>query len=230
MSEEYSTMNKFKLAGIFTIAVATGFLFLTGCDKKEEVNHTRGVYMLLDTSGTYTLELKKAQGIINYLLGSLQPTDSFAVARIDSGSFSEKDIIHRVSFDSRPSVATNQKRVFAQKVDLFIKNVKAASYTDISGGMLQAVEWLNEIQAGTKIILIFSDMEEELAKGNIRDFQIPLEGFKVIALNVTKLRADIQDPSIYLNRMNRWREKVEAGGGSFLVINDLERLQPILGE
>ena len=225
-------MSPFKCTRIIALIIATSLLFLTGCDssKKEEVNYTRGVYMLLDTSGTYTLELKKAQGIINYLLGSLQPTDSFAVARIDSGSFSEKDIIHRVSFDSRPSVATNQKRVFAQKIDLFIKGVKPASFTDISGGMLQAVEWLNEIHAGTKIILIFSDMEEELAKGNVRDFQIPLEGFKVVALNVTKLRADIQDPSIYLDRMNRWRVKVEAGGGTFMVINDLERLQPILDE
>ncbi|MBU0484417.1 MAG: VWA domain-containing protein [Proteobacteria bacterium] len=208
-------------------------MLLAGCSgKKEEVNYTKGVYMLLDTSGTYTLELKKAQGIINYILGSLQTQDSFAVARIDSGSFSEKDIIHKVTFDSRPSVATNQKRVFAQKIDEFIKNVKSAPYTDISGGMLQAVEWLNEIHAGKKIILIFSDMEEELAAGDKRDFKIPLEGFKVVALNVTKLRADIKDPTIYLDRMNNWKLKVEesAGKGNFIVLNDLERLEPILAD
>ena len=51
------------------------------------------MYILLDTSGTYTTELKKAQQIIHYYLGTLGPGDSFAVARIDSGSFSEKDII-----------------------------------------------------------------------------------------------------------------------------------------
>ncbi len=159
------------------LLLAAGMLTLSGCSRENNA-HTRGVYMLLDTSGTYTQELQKAQGIINYLLGSLQPGESFAVARIDSGSFSEKDIIQNITFDTRPSVATNQKRIFAQKIDEFVKNVKGSPYTDISGGMLQAVEWLNETGSGKKTILIFSDMEEELAKGYVRDFPIPLKGFQ----------------------------------------------------
>lgn len=72
-------------------------------------------------------------------------------------------------------------------------------------------------------------MEEELAEGHVRDFQIPLENFEVIALNVTKLRSDIKDPREYLDRLNDWRVKVESGGGSWIIINDLERLEPIIG-
>jgi len=222
-------MNKIKAPLVFQAIAIVTLLLLNGCGNQEPVNHTKGVYMLMDTSGTYSLELTKAQGIINYLLGSLNPGDSFAVARIDSGSFSEKDIIQKITFDKRPSVATNQKRVFAEKIDHFIKNFKRSNYTDISGGMLQAVEWLNETNPGTKKILIFSDMEEELPKGHVRDFQIPLEGFQVIALNVTKLRSDIKDPREYLDRLSAWRLKVETGGGTWLNINDLERLEPILG-
>jgi len=82
-------------------------LLLAGCGEPQ--NRAKGVYMLLDTSGTYALELKKAQNILNYLLGTLQPKDTLAVARIDTGSFSEKDIIAKVTFDTRPSVANNQK-------------------------------------------------------------------------------------------------------------------------
>ncbi len=223
-------MNKIKTSFTLTTIALLTFLTLSGCGGSQEpISHTKGIYMLMDTSGTYAFELKKAQGIINYILGSLNPGDSFAVARIDSGSFSEKDIIHKVTFDKRPSVATNQKRVFADKVDAFIKNVQKSPYTDISGGMLQAVEWLNETKVGKKKILIFSDMEEELAEGHIRDFQIPLEKFEVIALNVTKLRSDIIDPREYLDRLNDWRLKVESGGGTWLIINDLERLEPIIG-
>lgn len=215
------------------LLLAAVLLLGGGCAREANNVHTRGIYLLLDTSGTYTQELEKAQGIIKYLLGSLQPGESFAVARIDSGSFSEKDIIHKVTFDSRPSVATNQKRVFAQKIDEFVKEAKegkGSSYTDISGGMLQAVEWLNETSSGKKTILIFSDLEEELAKGHVRDFQIPLDGFKVVALNVTKLRADIVDPRVYLDRLARWQAKVESGGGNWRVINDLERLEKILSD
>ena len=65
------------------------FFLTTGCSEEKPKNYQRGVYMLLDTSGTYTKELRKAQIIINYILATLNPGDTFAVARIDSGSFSE---------------------------------------------------------------------------------------------------------------------------------------------
>ncbi len=151
------------------------------------------------------------------------------MARVDSASFSEKDIVAKGTFDSRPSVANGQKRKFRQYVDNFAKSVRGSAYTDISGGMLQAVEYLNEAGAGKKTILIFSDLKEEIKKGHIRDFPIQLTNFQVIALNVTKLRSDQVDPREYLNRLEMWEKKVVEGGGSWKVINDLERLDAILG-
>lgn len=212
---------------ISVICIALFAIILTGCAEKPK-NYHRGVYMLLDTSGTYTKELRKAQIIINYILATLNPGDTFAVARIDSGSFSEKDIIQKVTFDGRPSVSNNQKRAFAQNVDKFVKTVKSSPYTDISGGLLQAVEYLNETGAGKKTILIFSDLEEDLMKGHVRDFPIPLSGFDVVALNVTKLRGDVKDPREYLNRLDHWSAKVMENGGNWRVINDLERLDNVL--
>ena len=203
-------------------------IFLAGCADTKK--HSKGVYMLLDTSGTYALELKKAQSILNYLLGTLQPMDTLAVACIDTGSFSEKDIIAKVTFDQRPSVANNQKRTFQKKIDKFISKVKSSKYTDISGGLLQAIEYLNEADPGKKYILIFSDLKEELKRGHVRDVPFRLSGFQVIALNVTKLRADIRDPKKYLKRVEQWRKKIESGNGKWRVVNDLERLENIFAE
>jgi hypothetical protein len=200
-------------------------LMIAGCGDSK--SHSKGVYMLLDTSGTYAMELKKAQSILNYLLGVLQPGDTLAVARIDTGSFSEKDIIAKATFDERPSVANNQKRAYMKKMDNFISGVESSPYTDISGGLLQAIEYLNEADPGTKYILIFSDLKEELAKGHVRDVPFQLDGFEVIALNVTKLRQDIKDPKVYMARVEDWRRKTEDGGGHWGVINDLERLDNI---
>lgn len=208
--------------------IALLILLTTGCT--QQTNRAKGVYMLLDTSGTYAVELKKAQLIINYLLGVLQPGDTMAVGRIDTGSFSEKDIVAKVRFDARPSVANDQKRSFQNKINVFINSSSGSSYTDISGGMLQAVEYLNESGSGNKYILIFSDMQEELAKGYVRDVPFELSGFNIIALNVTKLRADNKDPKNYLNRVEQWREKTVSGGGTWRVINDLERLDNILAK
>jgi len=201
------------------------FLLAGGCSRGME--HTKGVYMLVDTSGTYTKQLEKAKSIVNYLLGTLAPGDTLAVARIDTGSFSEKDIIDKVTFDQRPSMANAQKRAFQKRIANFISSTKESNYTDISGGLLQAVEYLNEVGAGHKYILIFSDLKEELARGHVRDVPFQLDGFHVIALNVTKLRDDIRDPKIYLQRVAQWRAKVESGGGTWRIINDLERLNNI---
>lgn len=210
---------------ICIVSILISGVFFSGCSGRD--NGPRGVYMLVDTSGTYANELKKAQAIINFLLGTLQPGETLAIGRIDTGSFSEKDIIAKVTFDDRPSIANNQKRAFQKKIDDFVNTVKGSSYTDISGGVLQAIEYLNESGAGKKFILIFSDLKEELAKGYIRDVPFQLNGFTLIALNVTKLRDDIRDPKNYMQRVEEWRKKTENGDGKWKVINDLERLDHI---
>jgi hypothetical protein len=200
---------------------------LTGCNQ-DAGPQNRGVYLLMDTSGTYTKELDEAVQLINVILIKLEPGDSFAVARIDTGSFSEKDIISKMTFDSRPSAANQQKRKFREKIDTFIKNVKPASHTDITGGLLQAIEYLNEKEPGVKEILIYSDLKEDLPKGFVRDIPLQLQGFNVVALNVTKLRSDNRDPREYLTRLENWQSRVEEGGGQWLVINDMDRLERIL--
>ncbi len=187
-----------------------------------------GVYMLLDTSGTYAQELDKAKQIINYTLSRLDALDSFAVARIDTGSFSERDIMAKVTLDDRPSTANSQKRGFAETLERSLAGVEASPYTDITGGLLQAVEFLNEKQPGRKTIFIFSDLKEDLEAGYVRDLAVPVDGFEVIALNVTKLRSDNVDPREYLERLETWRRKVEAEGGTWRVINDLDRLETLL--
>jgi len=199
-----------------------------GC--ADTTSHSRGVYMLLDSSGTYSKELTGAQGIINYLLGTLEPGDSFGIAKIDSASFSEKDIIAKMTFDKRPSVANQQKRLFKQKMEVFVRSLKNGSaYTDITGGILQAAEYLNETGAGKKSIIIFSDLKEDLKKGHIRDFGILVSGCDVVAVNVTKLQSDNIDPREYYDRVENWKARVEAGGGNWRIINDLSRLDNILG-
>ena len=203
-------------------------LALAGCSG-EAAPTSRGVYLLIDTSGTYTQELNKAQALINALLARLDSGDSFAVARVDTGSFSEKDIVARVTFDERPSTTNQQKRKFRDEIDRFVRQVTPAAFTDITGGILQAAEYLTEKNPGRKTILIFSDLKEDLKEGYLRDLPLTVDGFEVIAINVTKLRSDNVDPREYMIRLEDWQRKVESGGGSWRVINDLDRLDRILG-
>ena len=208
------------------LILMVGLTVLASCGQQGPQN--TGVYMLLDTSGTYREELVKAEQIIRYTLSRLGETDTFAVARIDTGSFSEKDIIAKASFDDRPSAVNRQKRAFAQQIADFVNSASSSPYTDISGGILQAVEYLNEKGTGHKTILIFSDLKEDLEEGYVREFDLELAGFDVIALNVTKLRSDNIDPREYLTRLEAWQGRVEKAGGEWRVINDLDGLDGLL--
>ena len=209
------------------LLLLAGVFLLSSCADSRD--HRHAVYMLVDTSGTYAQESGKAQLIINYLLGTLQPGDSFAVARVESRSFSEKDIIAKATFDSRPSQANAQKRAFRERIDASLKTIAPSRYTDITGGLIQGAEYLNEAGAGRKTIIVFSDMQEELDKVTQRNFPISLKDIRIVAVNVVKLNTDNVDPRRYLGRLEDWKKRVEAAGASeWQVINDLERLDSLL--
>jgi len=198
-----------------------GAFLLSACGDSRM--HSQAVYMLVDTSGTYTKEINKATKIISYLLATLNPGDSLAVAKVETRSFTEKDIVAKVTFDKRPSQATQQKRAFKTKIEEFSKALHGSAYTDITGGLIQGEEYLNETKAGIKTIVIFSDMQEELGKGTVRDFPIKLDGIRIVALNVSKLGTDNADPRLYLDRLSRWKVKVlKAGATEWVVVNDLD--------
>jgi hypothetical protein len=209
------------------LGAVPALLIAAGCSDPR--SHSHGVYMLVDTSGTYAEEAAKAQRIVNYLLGTLQPGDSLAVARVESRSFSEKDIIAKATFDTRPSQANAQKRAFRDKMDSAFRNVHGSKYTDITGGLIQGAEFLNEAGAGTKTIIVFSDMQEELDRATVRNFPISLKDIRIVAVNVVKLRTDNVDPRRYLGRLDQWKARVEkAGAAEWRVINDLDHLDALL--
>ncbi|MDH5648708.1 MAG: VWA domain-containing protein [Gammaproteobacteria bacterium] len=217
------SMGKIALAIIIALAIQ-------GCTSKK--NHSRGVYMLVDTSGTYATQMTRAGKVVNYLLGTLNPGDTFAVARVKSRSFTEKDIIAKATFDATPSRMNAQKKEFRDRFQQFAKNLKKGSaHTDITGGVIQGAEFLTEAGAGTKMILIFSDMQEELDDKTVRDFPISLDGIQFIALNVTKLKTDNMDPRRYLGRLANWEKRVmNAGASGWRVVNDMEQLDRIFKE
>jgi len=217
------------MRGMRSVLTLAAFGLLSGCG--PTINHSQAVYVLVDTSGTYTKEVGKAQAVVNYLLGNLDPGDSLAVATIKSRSFSEKDIVAKVSLTKDPLQANNQKRAFSDKMTEFAHSTldaRGTAYTDITGGLVQAAEFLNETGAGSKTIIIFSDMQEELDYKTVRNFPIKLDGIRIIALNVSKLGTDNVDPRRYMGRLEWWEKRTRAAGATdWRVVNDMEHLERV---
>lgn len=190
---------------------------LVSCSDSK--GYLRAIYMLVDTSGTYVREIQQANRIIKAIVVRMQPGDSFTLARIDSDSFSEKDIIINVTLDMRSSKANRQRIALIKDVNKFIKNVKSSRYTDITGGVLQALEYLGRSDAANKSIIIFSDMKEDLKKGQLRNVPMNFTDINVVSVNVTKLKSDSRDPRKYFKRLDKWKKRVKKTGGEWRVID-----------
>lgn len=216
-------LNTLRLIGAALITTLLGTL-LVGCDKPE--NHSRAVFVLIDISSDYAAELGKAQTLSNYLLANLESGDSLAVAFIDNSSFSERNIIARTTFDHRPSVVSQQKRLFQSQLAAFIDQFRVPSHhSDISGGVLLAADYLKEIEAGNKYLFILSDLQEDLPPWLNRDMNASLDQVQVIAVNVKRQRRDNNNPQDYQQRLASWQSRVENSGGHWQLVNDLARLE-----
>jgi len=210
---------------------------LAACGEPEP--RTEGVYLLMDAAGAG--ERETVRHVVEAVLSRLDAGDSFAVARLGPGRFGERDVIAQATFAARPDLASRAKRHLRERVAVFLDGAAPAPGTtigtagtaDIAGAVLRAAAELKATQAGRKVILIFSDLAggptDAAPRPAPRDIPRALdgvEGVEVIVLDLAKLRPYSVDARAYLKRLADWRTRVEAGGGRWRVIDDLDRLDP----
>ncbi|MBA1146598.1 VWA domain-containing protein [Ectothiorhodospiraceae bacterium WFHF3C12] len=206
-------------------AVAIAF-FLASCGGAP---NNRAAVVLIDISGEYAHEMEKARRVTSYLLGSLEPGDSIAVAFIDNTSYTERNFIARADFDHRPSVANDQKRQVKAKLDAFLKDFDVPSYhSDLTGGILLARDYLESAEAKTRQIFLLSDLDEDLKPELDRDVPLTLGGIEVVAVNVIRRDSDNVDPKGYRKRIAGWQERVQTNGGHWQMVNQIERLERVV--
>jgi hypothetical protein len=183
---------------------------LTGCN--DGSSYEQAIAVLIDVSGTYANENGEVARILKReVLPSMVPGDTLIVIRIDSESFDKDNVEALQTLDRRPSRANAQKLGLAQQLDAFASGRKPSKFTDIRGAMLLAAAYLRETGAQSRVMLVFSDMHEDLPAGAVRSFDAnELEGVQVVALNVTQLRADTANPETYRSRLVSWEQELAA--------------------
>ena len=208
-----------------TVALLFLVLMFAGCSNWQK--NSKGVYVLLDTSAAYTPELQEARSIVTYLLLTLKPGDTLAVADIDTKIFSRQNVIAEATFDQRPSVANDQKRALNIKIETSLATAAGGSYTNISGGLLEAAKFLEGIGADQKYVLILSTLKEEVAKGYMPDVPLDLAGLEIAALNVSALQRDDSVSENYLTRVEYWQKKIESGKGNWHHVQEFNQLKQL---
>ena len=98
--------------------------------------------------------------------------------------------------------------------------------------MMLSAEYLREIESGSRVMLVFSDMREDLPKGSRRTLgETEFQDIEVVAVNVKRLASDGADPQRFRGRLARW-EKIALGSGAagWRTLNDAGRLSGVLSE
>ncbi len=206
------------------LIVAIGGIALACTDGSEDA---RAIAVLIDVSGTYA---DQAPAVIKTvkagILPSMMPGDTLTVVRIDDASYGKDNIETKLTLAPRRSEANAQKLQTARALDGFAKRVKPARHTDVTGAVMIAADYLRDAEPDRKMMVIFSDLREDLPAGTRRVLgDDELAGIRVLALNVKRLEADNRDPQGYRARMTAWRERlIGAGAEDFRIYVDDQRL------
>ena len=91
---------------------------------------------------------------------------------------------------------------------------------------MNCTDYLNDTESGNRLMVIFSDMKEELKPGTSRSFtKDQFSNIHFIAMNVIKLNADSDNPNIYRKKLKKWEDStLNAGALSFNVFNDKDKI------
>lgn len=190
-------------------------------------DYSQAICVLVDTSGTYAAEKGDVATILKReVLPTMMPGDTLMLIRIDSQSYERDNLETMVTLDARPSQANAQKLALARSLDAFAADGGVASHTDIEGAMMLGTDYLGELGAGSRVMLVFSDLEQDLPKGTKRRMERgEFAGIAVVAMNVKRLEHDNADPEGFRSRLAHWESALrEAGAVGWRAIMDARQL------
>jgi hypothetical protein len=169
---------------------------------------------LVDVSGTYAGEKATVVNTIKAgIVPQMIPGDSMFFVMIDSNSYSEDNLVTKLTLDYRPTTANNQKLAVARQLDDFSKGNARSNKTDISGALMLCSDYLKATGSGTKVMFVFSDMNEELPAGVVRKFaEDEFQGIDLVAMNIIKLNKDSANPEVYRKRLDTWHQRTTTSG------------------
>jgi len=220
-----------RLRQLAAAVLGTLLLLPTGCLDSDR--HEQAICVLIDISGTYADQKAEVVKVLKRdVLPALVPGDTLITILIDSESYEKDNVTNLTTLDARPSRANAQKLALSQQLDAFAASDLQSRFTDIPGAMMLGAEYLQEIESGTRVMLVFSDLQEDLPDGARRSLRPDeFRGIQVVAMNVKRLGADSADPEVYRQRLETWQARVTgAGGAGWKTLMDESKLPGVLEE
>jgi hypothetical protein len=98
--------------------------------------------------------------------------------------------------------------------------------------MMLGAEYLTELEAGSRVMLVFSDMQEDLPEGAVRRLEEgEFRDIQVLAMNVKRLHGDVVAPHVFRARLADWERRVSAASAAgWSTLADASKLPGLLAE
>ncbi|MGI9592120.1 MAG: hypothetical protein ACR2P8_12180 [Myxococcota bacterium] len=196
-----------------------------GCEDGR--SYDQALCVLIDVSGTYADQKAEVVRILKReVLPALEPGDTLMVIRIDGDSYEKNNLEALVRLDARPSRANAQKLALAKKLDDFARHGHKAEYTDIQGAMVLGTDYLRELESGSRVMLVFSDMRQDLPAGTRRELhEEEFAHIDVVAMHVKRLDSDNANPAVFRSRLASWEQRLlDAGASGWRTLMDSTKL------
>jgi hypothetical protein len=197
-----------------------------GCVHHE--NRSKSVYVLVDASIGNADARNLPENVARCLLDHLTSKDTLTMARIDTPGSHEAHLPETIRFDPRPSVMVAQKRVFLNQLAKTTAAEESGRHGDLVGGLLQAIQHLQQTQCARKFVLVAADLNKTLPIDSEKGMLLRMEGIHFIAMALDTQPGTIGAPVLSGQQIERWQARIETGGGKWFVINDLAQLEHIL--
>ena len=208
-----------------TLLAATLVTAIAGCSDNKQ--YETSYCSLIDISGTYAGEKSSVVKTVKAgIVPQMIPGDSLFFVKIDSNSYSEENLVTKLTLDYRPTRANSQKLEVAQRLEEFGKGKAQSRLTDISGALMLCSDYLKATGSGTKVMFVFSDMNEELPAGVVRQFaDDEFEDIDIVAMNIIKLNKDSVNPEVYRKRLDDWQQRTsDSGARSWQTLIDATKI------
>jgi hypothetical protein len=224
-------MSLMKRQSTRVVAMVMTWLLLAPSACLLDSQSEQAICILIDISGTYADQKQEVVKLVKReVLPAMVPGDTLITILIDSESYERDNLATLTTLDARPSRANAQKLALSRQLDEFASKSSRSRFTDIPGAMMLGAEYLQEADGDSRVMLVFSDLQEDLPEGAKRTMRKDeFAGIQVVAMNVKRLEHDSADPEVYRRRLEAWRTRVvDAGGAGWQTLMDASKLPGML--
>lgn len=207
------------------VSLLAAVLIVCGC-AGSRVEYPWGICLIVDSQSVIDDgEQSGVHQVVDALIGRISPGDTIVVTGMPASPVDRADPIVRLTLDPRPLVTNAQKRSIRKQVHEWLDEASPDDGSDITAALLKAARSLRPLNAKRKTIILLTPLNQSPSSAAAGQHAFQMDGITVLALDGDAGAGEENDP---VEAIERLRNRIESGGGTWRVANNLTQLAALL--